>query len=66
MHPAVENFLERPASHKAGFWVVSLGFVCFVMWTYVYGPASLEVEELKEKVDGLQSQIAQESRIARN
>ena len=66
MHPAVENFLERPTSHKAGFWVVSLGFVCFVMWTYVYGPAALEVEELKEKVDGLQSQIAQESRIARN
>ena len=66
MHPFVERFLERPTSHKIGFCIGSFIFVSFVLWTYLYGPKAEEVAKLTEQVDSLESQITQETRIAKN
>ncbi len=66
MHPVIENFLERPTSHKIGFWVGSVVFLSFVLWTYLYGPKAEELTKLTEEVDSLESQITQETRIAKN
>ena len=66
MNPVLETILNRPASHKIGIWVASIGLVGFLFWQYVYSAAATERGELTEKVDSLQTQIAHERRLVRN
>lgn len=66
MNQVIENFLERPLSHKIGFWVGSLGILTFLFWQYAYSGLSEEVGKLSDKVDTLNAQITHEQRLARN
>ncbi len=66
MHPFIENFLERPTSHKAGFWAGSILLISFVFWQYFYGAALKEQDELSNKVQSLTTEIATEKRLARD
>ncbi|NLF25467.1 MAG: type 4a pilus biogenesis protein PilO [Deltaproteobacteria bacterium] len=66
MHPVIENFLERPASHKIAFWVFSVVFISFVFWQYFFKGSWEEWEKLQEKVENLNVQIQEQQRIARD
>lgn len=66
MHPLIESFLERPRGQKIGFWVGSLALIGFLGWQYVIAPESSARDELQGRVDKLQGQVAQETRVARN
>ena len=66
MHPQLESFLERPTSHKAGFWVVSLGLIFGAFWQFMYSGALEERDQLSTKVEGLQTKVAQETRVAKD
>ena len=65
MHPLVENFMERPTSHKVGAWCVVLLVFIGLFWQYFYGPLSTELGEVEEKKIQLSSQITNEKRLAR-
>ena len=66
MHAIVENFLERPTSHKVAFWVGSILLVTFIFWQYFYSAALTEEDELSNKVQALTTEIATEKRLARD
>jgi type IV pilus assembly protein PilO len=66
MNPALERFLDRPASHKWGFVVISFIFLGYLFWQFLYAEKLQKFEEATSKVDSLNSSIQQEKRIARN
>ncbi len=66
MHQAIEDFLERPTSHKAAFWVGSILVICVLFWQYVYSASSTELDELTTKAEDLEVKIADERRRAAN
>jgi type IV pilus assembly protein PilO len=66
MNPAIERFLERPASHKIAAGAVVLALLCFLFWQFLYSGEYQESVKLGEKVEALNTQIASERRLARN
>ncbi len=66
MNPVLEQIMDRPGWQKGVFWAASIGFVVFIFWTYLYGPTLEEIAQLEEKVEGLNTEISQEERIAAN
>jgi type IV pilus assembly protein PilO len=66
MHPAIENFLEKPIGYKIGAWVVSLLVVSFIFWTWVYKDKLTQLSELEEKQSKLTTEISHERRLAQN
>lgn len=66
MNEFIDKVMERPLSHRIGFWVLSLALLTFIFWQYFYSSKSEELGKLREKVDTLQTQISQEQRLARN
>jgi len=66
MHPTIENFLERPTSHKVGAWIGILLLIFGVFWQFYYSSALEELEGLQTKVETLQNKVAQETRIAKD
>jgi len=66
MNQHLNNFLERPTSHKVAFWVFSFVFFGYLFWQYFYSANAAELTELRERRDSLESQIVHERRLARN
>lgn len=66
MNPIIQGILDRPLSHRIGIWAGSILFICFVFWQYFYGPKVTEHEDLRGKIETLNSQIGHEQRLARN
>src|SRR5262245_41358715 len=66
MNSLIENFLERPTSHKIGLWVGSLVLITYIFWQFFYSTQSKEYSDLSSKVNTLTTQIAQETRLAKN
>ena len=66
MHPILENFIERPRSHKIAFWVISHGIILFLFWQYFYSAKGKELEKVQLKLESLTVQIATETRIVNN
>lgn len=66
MHPLIENFFERPTSHKIGFWIISLLFPVIIFWSYVFKDRLEQLDKLNQEYDQLTSQINHEQRLARN
>lgn len=66
MHPFLERQLERPASHKAAFWILSLAVIIFLFWQYSYSAKLQENSDLNERVESLTTQINHERRLAQN
>jgi len=66
MYAVIENFLERPTSHKIGFWILSLAFISFLFWQYFFKGVWEELEQLQDRVEKLNVQIQEQQRIARD
>ena len=66
MNPILQNFMDRPTGHKVGFGAGIFLFVCFIFWQYFYGPVLKEHDELKTKVEDLETKIGHERRLARD
>ena len=65
MHPMIENFMERPTSHKVGAWAGVLIVLLGIFWQYIYGPVSTELSAEEDKRVQLNSQITNEKRLER-
>ena len=65
MHPMIENFMERPLSHKLGAWIGVILFIVIIFWQYFYNALATELTENEEKGVQLTSQITNEKRLAR-
>ncbi len=66
MHPAIEEFLQRPRSHIAGAWIGVIVLLSLFYWQYSYRPQDKEYAAQEEKVEQLTQKIADETRRARN
>ncbi len=66
MHPFLERAMDRPMSHKVGFWIFSLVFISFIFWQYFYSEQLVKEEELQQKLDKLNTEVAHERRLARD
>lgn len=62
---AVDKFLELSLTKKILIWVVSLVFLFYLFWQFVYSEMSNEVFELEDKLERLSSQITQQQRIVK-
>ena len=66
MNPVIENFLERPTSHKVAFWVLSLLIFLGLIWQYgLQGPFNKR-DSLQESIETLGAKIHEQQRIARD
>jgi type IV pilus assembly protein PilO len=66
MHPAIEEFLQRPRSHLVGVWVGSLLGITLLYWQFSFRGQQKEYTGLEEKVEELTQKISDETRRARN
>jgi type IV pilus assembly protein PilO len=66
MNPVIENFLERPTSHKVAFWVLSLLIMLGITWQYVLSGPFEEREEVRTKIEDMEIKILEQQRIARD
>lgn len=65
MHPVIENFLERPMSHKIGLGVVILALFAYIFWTYGYKTHWQTYEQISEKIETLETKVYEQQRIAK-
>lgn len=65
MNPVIEKFLERPASHKVIFWLVSVAFVLYLVWTFLLSARLSEKQDLTDKIESLNTEIVNERRLAK-
>jgi type IV pilus assembly protein PilO len=65
MNQLVENFLERPTSHKMIAWVGSAALLVIVFYLYFYKGELKQFGELKEKGEKLEDQIFEQQQLAR-
>ena len=65
MHPVVENFLERPTSHKVVFWLLSLAVITGLCWQYVLQAPLDKRDSLAENIETLEIKIIEQQRIAK-
>jgi len=66
MHPILENILARPLSHKVAIWIVSLALLFGAFWSLSLGGLLAERDEASSRIEGLNAEIANERRLARN
>lgn len=66
MHPVVQNFLDRPASHKIIAWILLVAVICGVFWFSLYSSLDEEHSQLTEKLEQLNVDITAEQRLVRN
>ena len=66
MHPAIEDFLQRPRSHLVGAWVGSLLGLTLLYWQFSFRDQQKVYTGLEEKVEELTQKISDETRRARN
>ena len=66
MNHFFQNIMDRPLSHKIGFWVLSLIFITFIFWQYVYSDMIKQEEELQSSLEKLSTEISHERRLARD
>lgn len=66
MNPAIESFLERPTSHKVGFWLVSLLVLWGISWQYILKTPFEERDTLSVAIEDLHVKIQEQRRIARD
>lgn len=66
MHPALEEFLERPKSHIAAAWLGSFALIALLYWQYSFRAQEKEYSAQEEKVEQLTQKILDEKRRARN
>ena len=66
MHPAIEDFLQRPRSHLVGAWVGSLLGLTLLYWQFSFRDQQKVYTWLEEKVEELTQKISDETRRARN
>ena len=66
MHPIIENILERPLSHKVAIWIGSHAIVLACFWSLSLGGLLTERDEISSRIEGLNAEIANERRLARN
>jgi len=66
MSQFIDTIMERPLSHRIGFWVVSLCVVGYVFWQYSYAGKMEELTKLRDSVEQLSSQVTHERRLARD
>jgi len=65
MHPIIENFKERPLSHKIIAWVLSLAVITGVFWLNFYKANWQKLQELTDKAESLDKQVFEHQRKAR-
>jgi type IV pilus assembly protein PilO len=65
MNALVENFLNRPFSHRVGIWGGVIAVVTFIFWQYFYSGLRTEYTDLTTKIDELQTEKVNEQRLAR-
>lgn len=65
MHPMVENFLERPWSHKIVAWILSIALVFGGFWSLLYGGSLEERHDLAQHIDRTNAEIVLARRQAR-
>lgn len=63
MNPVIDDFLDRPASHKFVFWILSLAIISGMFWQLFYKARLGEKEKLDEKIETLENQIVAQSNI---
>lgn len=66
MHPAIDEFLQRPRSHIVGAWAGVLLLLSLIYWQYSFRPQDKEYVAQEEEVEKLSQKIADETRRARN
>jgi len=64
MNELVENFVNRPTSHKVAFWLASVLIVFGIFWQYFYSAKSNSLSDLQVRINSLESQIRAERRIS--
>lgn len=65
MNPIIENFLERPTSHKVVFWALSLLILLGICWQYVLQEPFNQRATLATAIEDLQNKIIEQQRISR-
>jgi type IV pilus assembly protein PilO len=66
MHPAIENFLERPTRQLVAFWVITIVVIFALGFQYSLSPLMTQQSELDEKIQRLQGQVFEQRRKASN
>ncbi|RIL12177.1 MAG: pilus assembly protein PilO [Proteobacteria bacterium] len=66
MHPIIENFMERPLSHKVGAGVGLVALLSLLFWYFLYSPLAQTFSELEAKRDELMTQVGVERRLAKD
>jgi type IV pilus assembly protein PilO len=62
MHPAIENFLERPTKQLVGAWILALLVVFGLGFQYFISPLLTEQSDLNAKIVKLEGQIFEQRR----
>jgi type IV pilus assembly protein PilO len=66
MHPAIEEFLQRPRSHIVGMWIGSLLIIAGLFWQYGLKGYLKDYEKKVAAVEDISQKITDETRRARN
>lgn len=66
MNPTIENFMQRPMSHKIGAGVGMVLLLVVIYWQWFFNATNEELTKLQEQVETLRTTKTQEERIARN
>lgn len=66
MNDLIDDILNRPKRQKAALWALSIGLICVLFYSFIYGDILNKWEELSERRDSLEVQILNEKRIAKN
>jgi type IV pilus assembly protein PilO len=65
MSPVIEEFFERPLSHKLGALVVALFLLAYLFWQFLYKEPFNQLGDLADKIATLESQIVAEKKLSR-
>lgn len=65
MSPVIEQFFERPLSHKLGLLGLILVFVSYLFWQFLYQEPFTKLGEVTEQITNLESQIVAEKKLSR-
>jgi type IV pilus assembly protein PilO len=66
MSPFLEEIIERPTQQKVGILVGGVFMLALIIWANVVSHRINERDELAEKIDGLNTEVQKERRLAMN
>ncbi len=66
LNDVVQQFMDRPLSHKVAAWVLTLAMVGGGCYQYLYAAQATDLADLEEKRASLNTQIMTERRLAKN